>query len=804
MKYYDFTILIGSDNAGQYSVRAESERHGEPESMRFVLPGAIDLEAIRKRFENRDTDRAFLEATGRDLFNRIFAGQLKDTFLLSLGEVRNDADLGLRIRLRIGAPEVAALPWELLYSDLDEAFLGTRTKTPLVRYLDMPSPIGELTTPFPIRMLVAIPRGNESSVKLDAAAEKTIIEGALDGLGDKVHVTYLHELYADGKVTWHRIAECMAGQAFHCFHFVGHGTFHKDHGYLVLDGEDAKDDPVDDERFAELFVNSPSIRLVVLNACKGATLSSSQPLAGSAARLVRRGVPAVVAMQFSIYDNAALAFARSFYHSLFASDDRGRVDVAVSRGRQSLAATFAGQREVCAPVLFVHAKSSLLFVPESEGMLANLPKNRAQLDTLGTARDAASSELEAAKFSRRIKIAKGSVQTALTAGLLVFFLSMIRLLDIFTIDTQAEFAVMALGNGLADHEISDHLRIVTIDGKDLGVNELRQRVGGTIVALDSAGAAVVALDIFYPAENGAFKTDPPSGQRLVATIGAVNIPVVIGAQGAKGKMLDAPDTLQAAVASVGHLCFESKLGLARSLPISVDASGQVFPSLVLAAVAAFEGGRVLTGPEASVEVPVVVFADRPSKRFAVSEVNKVWRRTKDCELIRNDDQAAHRYIRLAPPELLAKITMADVDLEARLAAEPNLVRAAYRDKLVLVGVLGRGDVISDLAGPRAGVLWQADALNSLLLDTEIVPVSDSWQLVLMLALAGLAAVLKLQWKDRGRWRVMVPVLVSVVIVALTIYFYGVHGLLLNPVYCLLALWIAWWMAGRFGKTWLTK
>jgi hypothetical protein len=51
---------------------------------------------------------------------------------------------------------------------------------------------------------------------------------------------------------------------------------------------------------------------------------------------------------------------------------------------------------------------------------------------------------------------------------------------------------------------------------------------------------------------------------------------------------------------------------------------------------------------------------------------------------------------------------------------------------------------------------------------------------------------------------MVPVLVSVVIVALTIYFYGVHGLLLNPVYCLLALWIAWWMAGRFGKTWLTK
>jgi hypothetical protein len=148
--------------------------------------------------------------------------------------------------------------------------------------------------------------------------------------------------------------------------------------------------------------------------------------------------------------------------------------------------------------------------------------------------------------------------------------------------------------------------------------------------------------------------------------------------------------------------------------------------------------------------------------------------------------------------------MTDTGLETRLAGEPDLVRDEYGNKLVLVGVLGRGDVISDLAGSRAGVLWQADAFNDLLLDAEIVPMSDTCQLIMMLLLAGSAAALKLQMKDRGRLQAVVVCLISAAVIVFAIYLYGIHGVLLNPAYCLLAVWVAWWMAGRFGKTWLSN
>lgn len=800
MQYYDFTILISADGAGKYSARAESERYGEPDAIPLVLPDASTLEEIRTRFEKRQTDRAYLQSLGRDLFKRIIAGNISDTFLLSLGEVRNDPDRGLRLRLRIIAPEVAALPWELLYSDLDQAFVGTRTKTPLIRYLDMARPIGELATPFPLRILVAIPRSGE----LDAAGERSVIERAVDGLGDKVEVTYVHERYPDGKVTWWRISQCLAERKFHCFHFVGHGDFRRERGYLLLDGDDDGHDPVEDERFAELFVNSASIRLVVLNACKGATLSNSQRLSGTAARLVQCGVPSVVAMQFAIYDDAAVAFARSFYHSLFVSDNHGRVDVAVSRGRQALMAKFADQRELCAPVLFVHAKNAILFVPEAKGTLANLPKNTAQLHTLETARAAASSESEAEKFRRRIRIAKRSVQTGIAIGIFIFCLSAIRILDVFTIDTQAEFAVMALGNGLNDHTVSDDLRIVTIAGGGLDTEELRDRTSSTIAALDAAGAAVVAIDAYYPAERGEFRTAPESGKHLVDTIRDANVPVVIGGNRAEGGRVEVPESLRAVVADVGYLCYESKLSLTRSLPISARVAGTLYPSFALASFAAFAGGSVVEGPGSNVAKPTVAIPDRASVQFDVSELNDVRRRTNTCSFIGNGDLVAHRFIRRTPDELLGKITMAWPDATERSATAPDALRAAFAGRLVLVGVLGRGDTVSDLAGMRDGVLWQADAINNLLLDEIIVPMPDGYQLMLMLLLAGFATAVRLQLSAHRRVRVAVVSLMSTAIVIFVVFLYGSFGVLVNPVYYLIAVWLSWWAAGRFGETWLVN
>ncbi len=74
------------------------------------------------------------------------------------------------------------------------------------------------------------------------------------------------------------------------------------------------------------------LRLVVLNSCEGARTTLTDPYAGVATTLVRLGVPAVVAMQFEISDEAAIVFAEELYTNLIGRQDP--IDAAVGRGPQ--------------------------------------------------------------------------------------------------------------------------------------------------------------------------------------------------------------------------------------------------------------------------------------------------------------------------------------------------------------------------------------------------------------------------------------------------------------------------------------
>ena len=801
MRYYDFDIRIQTGNDGQYSLRAESENHGEIDAVITLDPESVYIREIVRRLSARQTDRAFLESRGGELYDRLFVDGIETLFQRSYGEVESDTKLGLRIRLRFTTPELAALPWELLYSKLDKRFICTQLDSPLVRYLELPSYKRKLATPFPLRVLVAIPRGGDSTQELDVDSEKAVIEQALDGLDGNVEVSYLHTMFEDGRVTWQRIFEKLAEQDYHCFHFIGHGTFRNDQGYLVLDGEDGGNEIVPDHRFADLFANSPSIKLVFLNACKGATLSSTRSFAGSAARLVEKGVPAVVAMQFDIYDAAAVKFARSFYHSLFQSNDRGRVDVAISRGRHILEVDFRDQREMAAPVLFMHTANGMLFVPESGEFFKDLPKSEAQIDTLEAAQEATDSVAEAARFKRRITIAKRSVQLGLAVAMLAFFLSTIRVLDLFTIDTKTEFLVMALGNGLSEHVLSEDIRIVTLDWEE-STTALREELGRVINELAQAGARTIALDIFFSAENGEFKTDPPSGQSLVALLRQAEAAIVVGAKALADGDLQVPFKLREVTQGQGQLCFESKLGLARSLPISIRGANGQYPSLALQAFAVHRGGTVLTGENASVDEAVVVFPNKPSLHFAVSEVNDA-AFSSTCTLIQDGDQVSHRFIKLTPTQQLAEVSMTARELSRLRNSDPNSLQVQFKDKLVLVGVLGANDIISDLTGDREGVFWQADAINNLLLDEAIVPLRDSAQFFIMILLAAIGAALQMQFISKKRVGTIVMLILTLVVFFLTVYTYGRHQILINPAYHLLALWSAWWLAGRAGRTWLS-
>jgi CHAT domain-containing protein len=99
-------------------------------------------------------------------------------------------------------------------------------------------------------------------------------------------------------------------QPFHILHYDGHAGFDpvKNQGFLVMCDEKNRRKDVYAETLAT-FLNNTSIRLVVLTACKTAEDASLKRYAGLAQQLmVRNNLPAVIAMQFDIIDDAAIAF----------------------------------------------------------------------------------------------------------------------------------------------------------------------------------------------------------------------------------------------------------------------------------------------------------------------------------------------------------------------------------------------------------------------------------------------------------------------------------------------------------------
>ena len=107
---------------------------------------------------------------------------------------------------------------------------------------------------------------------------------------------------------------------------------------------------VDGTELANLLADQTSLRLVVLNSCEGARTTLTDPYAGVATTLVQLGVPAVVAMQFEISDEAAILFAEELYTNLIGRQDP--IDAAVAEARKAIYIEL-GTIEWATPVLFM-------------------------------------------------------------------------------------------------------------------------------------------------------------------------------------------------------------------------------------------------------------------------------------------------------------------------------------------------------------------------------------------------------------------------------------------------------------------
>ena len=96
----------------------------------------------------------------------------------------------------------------------------------------------------------------------------------------------------------------------------------------------------------------------MLNACEGAKGSEQSRFSSTAAALVSRGLPAVLAMQYALSDRAAIEFTASFYGALAANLP---IDAATSEARKAINLALADSSEWGTPVLFMRTPDGVLW-----------------------------------------------------------------------------------------------------------------------------------------------------------------------------------------------------------------------------------------------------------------------------------------------------------------------------------------------------------------------------------------------------------------------------------------------------------
>lgn len=347
--YRPFDISFAYDDRGGYRVEVLRSPVGQAEDA-FPLPlTQADIDGWQRGHPDAEQVRWL----GTSLFDALFSGPVGNALHSSLARI-DDGD-GLRLNLRLNrTPELAALPWELLYDAGARRFLALDERTQLVRYLalNLPEPESLHVQP-PLRMLAVL-----------------VSPADMDGLDVEREWTGLSQALAPVQTSGGLVLERLAWSSLdglrrrllqepiHILHFVGHGLFdaQSETGGLVFADADGHASLVAASDVATLLRNHRSLRLVFLNACEGAIGSQADVFSGVAQTLVQQGIPAAIAMQREISDGAASVLAGAFYEAVAADYP---VEAALAQAR--IALSTAGNQEWATPALFIRCEEGRLF-----------------------------------------------------------------------------------------------------------------------------------------------------------------------------------------------------------------------------------------------------------------------------------------------------------------------------------------------------------------------------------------------------------------------------------------------------------
>ena len=389
----EFHISVTLVGQNDYLVRTEQVAPGVPLAEELVTWPVADWLAAAGHLMNDPLESVLqgdamarnsvnLAALGQQLYNELFQGTLRDSWITAQGIAQNHQQV-LRLRLGIKDNRLARLPWEVMHAGDRPIATGpyiafSRYQSGMVGTSRLPST--NMPTPpdeggIKVLMVIASPSDQtrldllkQEAIQLKAELQRQSSHGDNGGyILPEIQLTLLEQPGRE------ELTQALEQGRYHVLHYSGHSNLGPNGGEIYLvSGRTGLTEKLTGDDLAGLLVNN-NIQMAVFNSCLGAYGATSDVQAETGERnlsesLVRRGIRSVLAMSERIPDEVALTLTQLFYRNL----DRGYpVDLCVSRVRQGLISAYGSHQMYWAlPILYLQSEfdgylSPGLYLPTS-------------------------------------------------------------------------------------------------------------------------------------------------------------------------------------------------------------------------------------------------------------------------------------------------------------------------------------------------------------------------------------------------------------------------------------------------------
>ncbi|MFZ4767031.1 MAG: CHAT domain-containing protein, partial [Roseimicrobium sp.] len=364
-----FFIKGESDDAGKRwlsLIRDHKKIVGYANGEGFAGNQAGDLEG-----EINFPNEAFLKAFGMELFRTLFPGEVRNLYNIARFQHKKRR---LKIVFTSMIPWVADMPWELAYDRSAGAFLAC-ADVRFIRNVLTPTPVNPVANKSSALRILVVSAQPMGAGALSIEDERRGIHESFRPLIDAGLAEVEVLAGASPCALQERLRYRADGDEFDVLHFIGHGAFDPQTkvGTLLFEDELGRPKSVTATDFLNIL-RGRGIRLVFLNACETGRGATADYNRGVAMELVRDGIPAVVANQYSVIDRSASLFSLHFYACLASG-----LNIADAMREARIALLYDGVEPMdwSVPVLFANNPDARLCRPLPRPALAGAESSEA-------------------------------------------------------------------------------------------------------------------------------------------------------------------------------------------------------------------------------------------------------------------------------------------------------------------------------------------------------------------------------------------------------------------------------------------